>query len=120
MSLCRTLGGELEELYELRHTSLAVQKMQVVVQKTSAPCPLRSESGRSVALPRSVAMCQNRNLRRSKEHPYSNTSSARASSVGGTSRPSALAALRLRTIWYLVGICTGKSAGFSPLRIRSI
>src|SRR5215831_1587064 len=52
MSLCRTLGGELEELYELRHTSLAVQKMQVVVQKTSAPCPLRSESDRSVALPR--------------------------------------------------------------------
>src|SRR5262245_11387069 len=60
MSLCRTLGGELEELYELRHTSLAVQKMQVVVKKTSAPCPLRSESDRSVALPRSVAMCQNR------------------------------------------------------------
>src|SRR5262245_48942780 len=33
MSLCRTLGGELEELYELRHTSLAVQKMSGCCQK---------------------------------------------------------------------------------------
>src|SRR5262249_19012141 len=40
---------------------------------------------------------------------HSITSSARASSVGGTSRPSALAAFKLRTIWYLVGICTGRS-----------
>ena len=38
------------------------------------------------------------------------TSSARASSVGGTSSPSALADLRLN----LVGACTGRSAGFSP------
>src|SRR5262249_38544852 len=50
---------------------------------------------------------------------HSITSSARASSVGGTSRPSALAVLRLITSSYLVGACTGRSAGFSPLRIRS-
>ena len=43
------------------------------------------------------------------------TSSSRASSVGGTSRPSALAVLRLITSSYLVGACTGRSAGFSPL-----
>src|SRR5262249_21316567 len=47
------------------------------------------------------------------------TSSARASSVGGTSRPSALAVVRLMTSSYLVGACTGRSAGFSPLRMRS-
>src|SRR5262249_52687885 len=52
-------------------------------------------------------------------HHHSITSSARASSVGGTSRPSALAVLRLITSSYLVGACTGRSAGFSPLRIRS-
>src|SRR5215831_12932684 len=52
--------------------------------------------------------------------PHSITSSARASTVGGTSRPSALAVFRLRTIWYLVGACTGRSAGFSPLRMRSM
>src|SRR5437763_15642629 len=44
---------------------------------------------------------------------YSITSSARASSIGGTSRPSALAVLRLITSSYLVGVCTGRSAGFS-------
>ncbi len=50
---------------------------------------------------------------------YSITSSARASSGGGTSRPSALAVLRLIASSYLVGACTGRSAGFSPLRMRS-
>src|ERR1700731_1479813 len=50
---------------------------------------------------------------------HSITSSARASTVGGTSRPSAFAVLRLSTVSYLVGVCTGRSAGFSPLRMRS-
>src|SRR5439155_25920085 len=50
---------------------------------------------------------------------HSITSSARTSTVGGTSRPSALAVLRLSTVSYLVGACTGRSAGFSPLRMRS-
>ena len=50
---------------------------------------------------------------------YSITSSARASSVGGIVRPSAWAVLRLIASSYLVGACTGRSAGFSPLRTRS-
>ena len=50
---------------------------------------------------------------------HSITSSARASSEGGTVKPSALAVLRLITSSNLVGSCTGKSAGFSPLRMRS-
>src|SRR5262249_57364822 len=50
---------------------------------------------------------------------HSITSSARASTVGGISRPSAFAVLRLITVSYLVGACTGRSAGFSPLRMRS-
>src|SRR6516165_6827566 len=41
----------------------------------------------------------------------------RASSVDGTSRPSALAVLRLIARLYLVAAWTGRSAGFSPLRI---
>jgi hypothetical protein len=45
---------------------------------------------------------------------YSITSSTRASSVGGTSRPSALAVLRLMTSSNLVGCSTGKSAGLPP------
>src|SRR6516164_7725318 len=50
---------------------------------------------------------------------HSITSSARASTVAGTSSPSALAVLRLTTSSYLVGACAGRSAGFSPLRMRS-
>src|SRR5262249_44231624 len=51
--------------------------------------------------------------------PHSITSSARASSEVGIVRPSAFAVLRLITNSYLVGYCTGKSAGLSPLRMRS-
>src|SRR5262249_25301903 len=51
--------------------------------------------------------------------PHSITSSARASRLSGTVRPSAFAVLRLSTSSYLVGCWTGRLAGFSPLRIRS-
>ena len=50
---------------------------------------------------------------------HSITSSARASTDGGTVRPSVFAALRLITSSYLVGFCTGMSAGLAPLRMRS-
>src|SRR5262249_6221816 len=50
---------------------------------------------------------------------HSITWSARASRLSGTVRPRALAVLRLITSSYLVGACTGRSAGFSPLRMRS-
>src|SRR3954468_9106830 len=48
---------------------------------------------------------------------HSITSSARASSEGGTSRPSVLAVLRLIIRSTFVDCWTGRSAGFSPLRI---
>jgi hypothetical protein len=49
------------------------------------------------------------------------TSSARASSDWGSSRPSALAVLRLATRLDLIGACTSNSAGFfAPVfRLRS-
>src|SRR5262249_13870254 len=50
---------------------------------------------------------------------HSITSSARASSDGGTSRPSALAVLRLIAYSNLVGACTGRSAALAPRRMRS-
>src|SRR4249919_211018 len=50
---------------------------------------------------------------------HSITSSARASRVGGTSRPSTLAVLRLIASSYLIGCWTGKSAGFAPFKMRS-
>src|SRR5262249_41458812 len=50
---------------------------------------------------------------------YSISSSARASSDGGTINPSVPAVLTLMTSWYFVGACTGRLAGFSPLKMRS-
>ena len=51
--------------------------------------------------------------------PHSITSSARASSDGGTSRPSAFAVLRLKMSSNFVGCSIGRSAGLAPLRMRS-
>ena len=50
---------------------------------------------------------------------HSITSSARASSLSGIWRPSALAVVRLITISNLVGCSTGRSAGFVPRKILS-
>src|SRR5262245_41480850 len=65
------------------------------------------------------ALGQKRTHAAQEKDRYSITSSARASSEGGTVRPSALAVLRFITSSYLVGVWTGSSAGFSPLRMRS-
>jgi hypothetical protein len=51
---------------------------------------------------------------------YSMTSSARASSVGGKSRPIALAVLRFTTSSNLVGCSTGRVAGMAPRRTLAI
>src|SRR5215813_13263089 len=63
--------------------------------------------------------CQLRTHAQQQHACYSITSSARASTVGGSSKPIAFAVLRLMTSSYLFGACTGSSAGFSPLRMRS-
>jgi hypothetical protein len=51
---------------------------------------------------------------------YSITSSARASNVGGTSRPRDFAVCRLITNSNLVDCSTGKSAGLAPLRMSPV
>src|SRR5215467_7990730 len=50
-------------------------------------------------------------------YAHSITSSARASSAGGVVRPRTLAVLRFMTSSNFVGNCTGRSAGWAPLRI---
>src|SRR5262245_5678306 len=57
-------------------------------------------------------ICQQR-----KCQPHSITSSARASTVGGISRPSAFAVLRLMISSNLVGCSIGRSAGLAPFKI---
>jgi hypothetical protein len=56
-------------------------------------------------------------MHRSKQDRYSITSSAIASTPGGTVRPMDLAVLRFMTSSNFVGCMTGSSDGFSPLSI---
>jgi len=51
--------------------------------------------------------------------PYSITSSARASRVGGISRPELFAVFKFSTKRYRVGCSKGKSAGWAPLKMTS-
>jgi hypothetical protein len=53
------------------------------------------------------------------KHPYSTTSSARESSVGGIVNPSSLAVQRLILISNRDGCTTGISAGLAPFRISA-
>src|SRR5262245_61702415 len=69
--------------------------------------------------PRNRAAEQRDELASLQRRDHSMTSSARASRLSGTVRPSAFAVFRLITSSYFVGACTGRSAGFSPLRTRS-
>jgi hypothetical protein len=83
---------------------------------------LRSPAGERLAAkwpcPPEAVIAVAANLRCNKRlEAYSITSSARASSIGGISRPSDLAVLRLITNSYLVDCITGRSAGLVPFRI---
>src|SRR5215470_10956641 len=51
---------------------------------------------------------------------YSITSSASATTVGGSSSPIDFAVFKLITNRYRVGSSNGRSAGFAPLKMRSI
>jgi hypothetical protein len=77
--------------------------------------------GHRAAVPRTAAVGPQQTLAVQAKAPvYSMTSSAMASSDGGTERPSALAVLRLIASTKWVGCTTGRSAGFSPLRTRPV
>src|SRR5215831_2313888 len=78
---------------------------------------------RALLRPRRERPCGHRAAEQSDELAalhHSITSSARASSVAGTSMASALAVERLMTMSNFVGCATGRSAGFSPLRMRPV
>ena len=66
------------------------------------------------------AMCHKPTYAVQQKVPYSITSSAVASSVGGTVRPSILAVSWLMTSSNLLACTTGRSAGLAPLRMRPV
>jgi hypothetical protein len=84
-----------------KRTSPDVRVMSALPPKADiAECPLSANSRRRPA--------------------YSITWSARPSTESGTVRPNAFAASRLMTSSIFVASCTGRSTGFSPLRIRPV
>ena len=89
---------------------IGAKQVEVEVSGQSGHCSARCSS---------AASCHNRTHAPQQTAPYSMTSSASASKLGAIVRPRAFAVLRLITSSYLVGVCTGRSAGFSPFRIRS-
>jgi hypothetical protein len=104
------------------------QKLRDDVADGQAPawkrCPLHDRSSTESGSPSAILLCRISATSRPEqvrqtEQAYSITSSARASSVGGTSRPSAFAVVRLTTNSNLVGCSTGMSLGFAPRRILS-
>jgi hypothetical protein len=94
------------------------QERRIGAVRNISALPPRADVGADIVEPpvSAISGCEQSQQRAS----YSITSSARASTVVGTSRPSALAVLRLMTSSTFVTCCTGKSAGFSPLRTRPV
>ena len=82
-------------------------------------CPLTPESGHVQCKLKCLLRAISGLTQRSKNDRYSMTSSAAISKPGGTVKPSAFAVLRLTTVSNFVGVCTGRSAGFAPRRMRS-
>ena len=77
------------------------------------------KSGQTRLLVDCPLSAKSRLMHRSKQPLYSITLLALVSNVGDTVRPSALAVLRLITSSNFVVSWTGRSPGFSPLRMRS-
>src|SRR5262249_3510586 len=122
-TLCGGLGGG-------ESASVDGAELAQRVRKGDGPLALDCRCGRAQVpdgrqLPRLLRArrerpggCRAAEQRDERAALHSITSSARASSVGGTSRPSALAVLRFTARSNLVGCSTGGWAGRSPLRMR--
>ena len=108
--------GELSEFPRLRAIAAARKTDVASLAKESVEALVASEErpGDSAGLALELEDLQNyRPL-------HSITSSAATCRLTGTVSPSALAVLRFITSSNLVGCTTGKSAGFSPLRMRPV
>src|SRR5260221_9102530 len=100
--LCAQPGSKPEAVLLERHVRSALKSRH---RQTTPACPFGAATTRL--------------MHRSKQARHSITSSASCCKWRGTSRPSALAVLRLITSSNLVGCCIGRSAGLAPRKMRS-
>ena len=92
------------------------------VLRAFQPCPLSGKpdiGGDMTVGPLLTHCCRRRSSRLALRYSYSINSSALSRIDVGTSRPSALAVVILSTVSYFTDSCTGRSAGFPLLRMRS-
>jgi hypothetical protein len=94
------------------------QRVMTAQEASSVESPLHPNERTYLAMIGSSE--SRRHMQCSKPHRYSSTASAATSSLSGISRPSAFAVLRLSTSSNLADCTTGRSAGFSPLRMRPV
>jgi hypothetical protein len=118
--------------------------LSMTIRRIRSGCCARAASGQAAAVPPSPAMNSRHAsgplyrqpiaagtaclafganvfhffLRRERRRSYSITLSALTSSASGKVIPRVFAVFRLMTSSTLVACCTGRSPGFSPLRIR--
>jgi hypothetical protein len=104
----RIHGGPFECL--LRSDSV-IRRCRLNVRFAPPKADLNASSRHVAQVPKAAVS------RRSNRCSYSITSSAVASNLSGTVRPSILAVEALMTSSNLLDCTTGKSAGFAPLRI---
>jgi len=97
--------------------SKATEAIEAGQRRMSALLPKATVSNQAANLSLSA---NSDNMHRSKSSRYSITSSARPSSGNEIVKPSERAVLRLSTNSIFVDCTTGRSAGFSPLRIRPV
>jgi hypothetical protein len=97
--------------------SRGAQKTRLQKGGESGPTFCIAANAPFVPIP-ALSRCNKVRRQRACSAAYSITSSARASSEGGTVRPSAFAVLRLSTSSSFVGCWIGRSPGFAPLRMR--
>src|SRR5262249_46165126 len=106
----------LEPLDECCVSFLSIPFDSAAREHNNTPCPL--------ALLRARHERPRRRAGQQSDEPaptaHSIASSASASRLAGTSRPSVLAVCRLMTNSNLVARTIGRSAGFSPLRMRPV
>jgi hypothetical protein len=94
--------------------------VESAVWRATDDFPLFSGKRTSLSVSRDVSKVPTGDIMRcGKKAVYSITSSAATSRSGGTVKPSDFAVFKFTAVSYLVGACTGRSAGFSPRRMRS-
>jgi hypothetical protein len=99
-----------------------ISKVQSVDQRMRLECGVGFRQLRTCRRTRPGQLCATSGCEQSQQTNslYSITSSARASSVGGSSRPIAFAVLRLMISSYLVGCWSGSSVGLRRRRSQRI